>query len=375
VRGRVDPGIVVLHAVARAHLAALELLDHRQVVGRARFLHHPQQLARREVAVDEHVARHLDLHARVGLLVFLDELLHPRQVEAVIPGGAEHAEHGVGPQAVDVGPVLLVVDPGVRLVELRLHDLLAQRLDVVAADRGGDDLRLDLLDLEQEGAEVARVLRHHQLLHHLAAVRLDQRARRFRGVVAPDIVVGEQQPVLAAHAHRVLDDGVVEIGAVAVPHELDAVAVAPGFGGRAGVRVEEHRAVLLRHLRDRIGHARVHGADQERGLVARDQALGHARAGGRGRLRVHVQGLDAPAEHAALLVELADGEHRAEALVHAARAVLAARVHGQADHQRLLLACLRPGMVHLPRPVERRAGREHLQQLPAIALHDSSSTV
>ena len=81
------------------------------------------------------------------------------------------------------------------------------------------------------------------------------------------------------------------------------------------------------------------GADQERGLVARDHAFGDARAGGRRRLGVHVQRLDRPAQHAALLVELADREHRAEALHRRREAPYwPDGVHGEADHQRLLAA-------------------------------------
>ncbi|MNC89736.1 hypothetical protein D3C83_57160 [compost metagenome] len=58
-----------------------------------------------------------------------------------------------------------------------MHHLLAQRLDVVAAHRRGDHLRLDLLDLEQVGREVPGILRHQQLLDDLAAIGLDERAR------------------------------------------------------------------------------------------------------------------------------------------------------------------------------------------------------
>jgi len=145
VRVGIDPRVMVLHAVARAHLAALELLDHRQVVGRAGLLDATQQLAGGHVAVVVHVTGHADRHARVLLLVRGHELLHARQVEAVVPGRAEHAEDGVGAEAVDVGPVLLVVDPGEGFVQLGLHHLLAQRLDVVAADRGGHHVGLDLL--------------------------------------------------------------------------------------------------------------------------------------------------------------------------------------------------------------------------------------
>src|SRR3712207_8617478 len=44
-------------------------------------------------------------------------------------------------RAPHVRPVLLVVDPGRLAVELQLRDLLAERLDVVAADRGRDQDR------------------------------------------------------------------------------------------------------------------------------------------------------------------------------------------------------------------------------------------
>jgi hypothetical protein len=73
-------------------------------------------------------------------------------------------------------------------------------------------------------------------------------------------------------------------------------------------------------------------------------------------------------EHAALVVELLDRHHRAEALLDAARGVLAARVHGEADDERLLLRGLGPGVVHGPRAEERRGGsrRDGLHQAAAF---------
>src|SRR5688572_27721147 len=69
VRGGVHVRVEVLQPVARGDLEVLELLDHLDVVGGAHALHRAQQLARGHVAVVVDVARHLDLHARVGLLV------------------------------------------------------------------------------------------------------------------------------------------------------------------------------------------------------------------------------------------------------------------------------------------------------------------
>jgi hypothetical protein len=91
-----------------------------------------------------------------------------------------------------------------------------------------------------------------------------------------------------------------------------------------------------------LADARVHRTDQECRVVAVDHALGHARAGGRRGLGVHVDRLDRPAQHAALVVELLDRHHRAQALLAAAGRVLAAGVHRQADHQRLGRCALRP---------------------------------
>ena len=174
----------------------------------------------------------------VGGLPVLDELGDARQRQLVIPGGAEHAEQAVG-RAPDVRPVLLVVDPGRLVVELELRDLLAQRLDVVAADRGRDHVRLGLLDLQQIRGEVAGVLRHQQVVDDLAAGALDLRLGRRRGGVAPDIIVGQQQPVLADLLDRVLHRRLGEVGAVAVPHELDARAVLAGLARRRRIGVED----------------------------------------------------------------------------------------------------------------------------------------
>jgi hypothetical protein len=119
------------------------------------------------------VARARGSPSRVLLLVGGHEFLHAGKVEPVVPGGAEDAEDRVGAEAVDVGPVLLVVHPRRGLVELELHDLLPQRLDVVAAHAVATTLGLICCSLEQVGAEVARVLRDHQLLDDPAAVGLD----------------------------------------------------------------------------------------------------------------------------------------------------------------------------------------------------------
>ncbi len=66
----------------------------------------------------------------------------------------------------------LLIQAGL-VLELQVGDLLAQRLDVVAADRRRDHVRLGLLHLQQIGGEVARVLRHQQVVDDLAAGLLD----------------------------------------------------------------------------------------------------------------------------------------------------------------------------------------------------------
>ena len=187
----------------------------------------------------------------------------------------------------------------------------------------------------------------------------------FDGVVAPHVVVGHQHPVVAVDLHRVLDDRLREIAAVAVPHELGAVAVLSRLGRRTRVRVQVDDTVLLRHLRDRVGNTRMQRADQKRHVVARDHALGDARAGRRRGLGINVDCLDRPAEHAAFVVEFLDREHCAEPLVAAAGSVLTAGVHRQAKHQWFFLCGLRPCVVMLPWSVERRdavqAGRRRTE--------------
>ena len=87
----------------------------------------------------------------------------------MIPGCAEDAEQRVG-RAPDIGPILLVVDPGCLLFfELQRTDLLTQHLHVVAANGHGNDVGFCLLHFQQIGGEIARILRHQQIVDDLAA--------------------------------------------------------------------------------------------------------------------------------------------------------------------------------------------------------------
>ncbi len=335
----------MLHAIGGRHLVTFERLDHLEVVGGARALDGAQQFARRHVAVVGDVARHRDRRLRIGGLPALDELGDARQRQQVIPGGAEHAEQRLG-HAPDVGPVLLVVDPGGFVLELEVAHLLAQRLEIVAADGGGDHVRLDLLHLQEIRREVARVLRDQQVVDDLAAGLLHLFLGGRRRGVAPHIVVGEQQPALADLLHRVLHGGLGEVGAVAVPHELHARAVLAGFARRGRVGVEIDGAVLVGDLGDGVGDARMQGAEQEAALLLGDEALGDARAGGRVGFGVGGDPLDLAADHAALGVELVDRQTHAAQVVLAAVAVLAAGVAGEAELDRL--GALRPDAIVLP---------------------------
>jgi hypothetical protein len=169
-------------------------------------------------------------------------------------------------------------------------------------------------------------------------------------MVPPHIVVGEQKPPLADLVDRVLHGGLGEIGAVAVPHELHARAVLSRFARRGGIRVEIDGAVLGGDLRDGVGDAGMHRAEQKAALLLRDEALGHAGAGGRVGLGIGGDPLDLAAEHTALGVELVDGEPHAAHVVLAAVAVLAAGVAGETELDRL--GALRPDTVVLPGPEE-----------------------
>ena len=101
----------------------------------------------------------------------------------------------------------------------------------------------------------------------------------------------------------------------------------------------------------------MHGADQEAALLLGDEALGHARAGGRIGLGVGRDPLDLAADHTALGVELVDGEADAAHVVLAAVAVLAAGIAGQPQLDRLFRA-LRPDAVVVPRAEERAVPAE-----------------
>ena len=346
----------MLHAVGRRDLQVFKFLDDLDVVGRACALDRAQQFARRHVAVVGDVSGHRDRPLLVGGLPLLHEFRDARQRQLVIPGGAEHAEQAVG-RAPYVRPVLLVVDPGRLAVELELGDLLAQRLDVVAADRGRHNIRLRLLDLQQIRREVTGVLRHQQIVHDLAAGAFDLRFRRSRRGVAPHVIVGEQHPVLADGIDGVLDRRLGEIGAVAVPDEFDARTVFAGLAGRRGVGVEVDHAVLGGDLGDGVGDAGMHRADQDGAVFPCDETLGDAAAGRRRRFGVGGDPGDLAPEHAAFGVGLVDRHLDAAQIVLAAVAILAAGVAGQAELDRLGGA-LRPDPILLPgAEITRRPGK------------------
>ena len=237
---------------------------------------------------------------------------------------------------------------------LRSAHLLAQRLDVVAADRGRHHVGLGLLHLEQIGGEVARVLRDQQVVDDLPAGLLHLLLGRRRGGVAPDVVVGEQQPLLADLLDRVLHGGLGEVGAVAVQHELDARAVLAGLAGRRGVRVEIDGAVLVGDLGDGVGDAR---------SAARRSGTPHwSCAMKRSATRVPVAGLVSVSAviHSILrpitpplALNSSIGHADAAQVVLAAVAVLAAGIAGQAELDRL--GALRPDPVVRP-GAEERAG-------------------
>jgi hypothetical protein len=94
-------------------------------------------------------------------------------------------------------------------------------------------------------------------------------------------------------------------------------------------------------------------ADQERGFVARDHALGHARAGRRRGLGVDVDGFDRSAEHPPLALNslIAIIAPRRSSWPLAPYWPLASIVSRSSA---VFLPGLRPGMVLLPRPEERR---------------------
>ena len=84
----------------------------------------------------------------------------------------------------------------------------------------------------------------------------------------------------------VLDRSLREIGAVAVPDKLDARAILARLARRGRIRVEVNGAVFVGDLGDRVGDAGVERADQDQAVLAGDEALGDAAAGGRVRLGV-----------------------------------------------------------------------------------------
>ena len=219
----------------------------------------------------------------------------------------------------------------------------------------GHHVGLDLLQLEQVGREVARVLRHQQLLDDLAAVGLDDARAwpwrccgptRSRWSAAPSCLPLALIAFLTMACEKL----------VPLPSQTNLTRwqSLPDSVGELELVLRKMQPYFCATCEMALATPECTAPIRKAASLRRDHALGHARAGGRRGLGVHVDRLDAPAEHAALVVELLDGHHRAQALLAARCAVLARGVHGQADDQRLLLRGLGPGVVVRPRAEERR---------------------
>ena len=118
-----------------------------------------------------------------------------------------------------------------------------------------------------------------------------------------------------------LTEAFEEIGAVAVPDKLDARAILARLARRGRIRVEVNGAVFVGDLGDRVGDAGVERADQDQAVLAGDEALGDAAAGGRVRLGVGGDPLDLAPEHAAPGVRLLDGDADAAQIILARRRI------------------------------------------------------
>ena len=109
--------------------------------------------------------------------------------------------------------------------------------------------------------------------------------------------------------------------------------------------------MLVGDLGDGVGDAGMQGAEEKAALLLGNESLGDPRPGGRIGFGVGGDPLDLAPDHAALGVELVDGEAHAAQVVLAAVAVLAAGIAGEAELDRL--GALRPHAIVLPGAEER----------------------
>ena len=198
-------------------------------------------------------------------------------------------------------------------------------------DVGHHDLGLGVADAHELGGEVARALGDEELARLLRAHLLHALARGGGGVLAPHVVVGEEEPPGAQVLDHERPERVGEHPVVGVPDEVHALALLAAHGVRAGVAVEVDDAVALGQLGQGRGHPAAERADHEVDLVALDQALGLAHRHRGVRLRVLPPVLDRAPQHAALGVLLLDGEDHAAAVGLAAVREGAGGVAGEAD--------------------------------------------
>ena len=152
--------VVMLHAIPGRKLNPLELFDDLYVVGGTGTLNRTQEFFGTHIAVVVHIARSLHGRVRIHLAIALDEFLYSRKIQIVVPRGAENTEQVINRQAVDIRPVLLVVDPGRLFSHAHLGNLLAHHLRVIPGHGGRHHVRLDLLDFQKIGGEVPGALGH-----------------------------------------------------------------------------------------------------------------------------------------------------------------------------------------------------------------------
>ena len=224
-------------------------------------------------------------------------------------GELDEALHGLG----DRGQVLLqeeAVDP--RQLVLLGHAEgveLGHEAERVGAGEGEEEhVGVGLVDGAEPRAEVLGVERRPRDADHVAAQLLEGRLE-LAAVRLPHGVVGVEDVDALAH---LVDDVLREpvglhprvglVGEVVLvelggPHEL---------GARDRVPVDD--LVLLGHVHHRQRGAAGHGPDEELDVVLEDQLLGLAHGGGGLGLVVLRDDLDLVAEHAALGVQLLDGE-------------------------------------------------------------------
>ena len=192
-------------------------------------------------------------------------------------------------------------------------------------------------------------------------------------VLPPDVVVGQEEPLLAEVLGDERAQRLVEHVAVGVPDEVDALALLVRDRVGARVRIEVDDPVPLGELRQRGGDTARERADHEVDLVALDELLRLADRHRRVGLGVLPARLDGAAQHAAARVLLVDGEQHPAPVGLAAVGEGPGGVAGQADDQGLL------GLGAGPAPVpdeahacpERRHALQHLPSVrsPALVSH------